>query len=231
MEELELRQLIEKTGIQTDGEMMSRLERYAAVLKEWNGRMNLTGITEKPEVYEKHFADSILPLRHVSLSGSLCDVGSGAGFPGMVLAIVMPSLSVTLMEPIGKRCMFLNEVKSQLGLTNVSVVNERAEDFVKTGRESFDFTIARAVAELAVLAELCLPLTKVGGKWIAMKGPSGTEEAERHEKAIRTLGGTVVRLFPDLLNGAERVQVVVEKGKPTPPQYPRSYAKIKKSPL
>ena len=205
--------------------------RYAQLLEEWNAKFNLTAIEEREEVYEKHFMDCLIPLTLVTLSGSVCDVGSGAGFPGLVWAIARPELSITLIEPTGKRCTFLEEVKRQLKLSNVTVLNRRAED-CRDLRESFDAVTARAVANLSVLSELCVPLVKIGGRFVPLKGPKGEEELKEAQFALNKLGCSDNRAIRYTLSDNEvRNLIVCEKRSATPGKYPRNYGQIKKSPL
>lgn len=212
--------------------MLAQFDVYADLLASWNQKMNLTAIVEKEEVIEKHFYDCLLPLAHIKLKGDIADVGSGAGFPGLVFAIVCPNCKFTLIEPTGKRCNFLNEVINRLQLQNVTVVNERSEDYVKDHRESFDVVTARAVANLSILSELCVPLIKQDGIFLSLKGKNGLEELEDAQKALTTLGIGKQEIFQDdLLDGSSRINLVLHKEKPTPKKYPRPYGQIKKKPL
>ena len=207
---------------------LEQFEKYYELLVQWNEKFNLTAITDEEGVYIKHFYDSLL-LTNYQLEGSLCDVGSGAGFPGIPLKIVYPELAVTLIEPTGKRCTFLNEVISQLDLQNIEVINMRSEDYHE---KAFDFVTARAVAQLNILCELCLPLVSIGGRFLAMKGPNAFEEVEAAHNAITKLGGKLESIDEYLLpNGDKRMIVNILKEKETPAGYPRSYSRIKKKPL
>ena len=228
----ELRQEIRNRNLPADDSAVEAMLRLTAILKEWNGRFNLTAIDEPEEVYEKHLLDCLIPLSHIHPEGSVCDVGSGAGFPGLVWAAALPEVSFTLLEPTQKRCRFLEAAAEEMGLKNVTVVNQRAEEFAAASRESFDTVTARAVANLPVLSELCVPLVRTGGTFAAMKGSHGTEEAEEAAYALKTLGCQEYRLFEDTLpNGEKRVLVTAVKQKPTDRKYPRAYAKIKQKPL
>lgn len=205
---------------------------YATLLKEWNEKMNLTGITELPEVLEKHFYDSLIPFFELDPTSSLCDVGAGAGFPSLPLKILYPDLSVTILEPLKKRVVFLEEVIRQLGLEKIQCYNERAEEFAKEHRDSYDVVTARAVANLKILAELCVPLVKVGGCFVAMKGPAGLEEDRESTKAFLILGAKKEKSeVVNLQDGSVRINLTYRKEKKTPILYPRPFAKIKKSPL
>ncbi len=214
------------TSVQTE-----QLLRYASLLKEWNQKMNLTAIVEDGEILEKHFLDSIYPLADTAVQGSVCDVGSGAGFPGLVWKIVRPDLNITLLEPTGKRCTFLNAVIADLKLQQIQVVNARAEEFVKEKRESFDVVTARAVANLSLLSELCIPLVRVGGIFLSMKGSNGIEEKESAVKATTLLGCTCEEVKVHELDSGNRVNVIYRKTKATPAKYPRNYGQMKKKPL
>lgn len=226
---------VEKLNIKLNDKMLLGFEIYYNELVEVNKYMNLTAITEKNEVYNKHFLDSLEIVRAIDASGkfTLCDVGSGAGFPSIPLAIVSDNVEVTIIDALNKRITFLNSLVKKLQLQNVIALHKRAEDFAKEKREEFDVVTARAVARLNVLAELCLPLVKIGGLFIAMKGQSGSEELNEAQSALKTLGGEVIKTIEfDLPNDAgKREIIVVKKVKKTPLKYPRIFAKIKEKPL
>lgn len=223
--------LCEQAGVPITGGQAQQLDIYARLLCEWNEKINLTAITEPAEIEEKHFLDCLLPAKLVDIGGKVVDVGSGAGFPGMVLKVFCPDLQLTLMEPTGKRVAFLQELTQKLGL-KVEIVKERAEEAAKKRwREQYDFAIARAVAALPVLCEYCLPLVKPGGRFLAMKGEAKAELAEA-QNAVKTLGGGAARCFEYTLPSAGgRTLVVIDKEKPTPAAYPRGGGAIKKRPL
>ena len=208
---------------------------YFNELVEVNQYMNLTAITEKEDVYRKHFLDSLEIVRALDQKEAytLCDVGSGAGFPSIPLAIVDSNVNVTIIDALNKRIKFLNELTNKLGLNNVNALHKRAEDYVKEVGASFDVVTARAVARLNVLVELCLPLVKVGGKFIAMKGSSGQDELEEAKKGINILGGKIIDVIEVVLPDEEekRQLIIIYKEKETPKKYPRSFAKIKERPL
>ena len=208
---------------------------YFNELVEVNQYMNLTAITEKEDVYRKHFLDSLEIVRALDQKEAytLCDVGSGAGFPSIPLAIVDLNVNVTIIDALNKRIKFLNELTNKLGLNNVNALHKRAEDYVKEVGASFDVVTARAVARLNVLVELCLPLVKVGGKFIAMKGSSGQDELEEAKKGINILGGKIIDVIDVVLPDEEekRQLIIIYKEKETPKKYPRSFAKIKERPL
>lgn len=219
---------IELTGTQLD-----LLDRYAELLVSYNEKVNLTAITTPEGIEDRHFADSLLFAAQPEVSGRMVDVGTGAGFPGVVAKIYKPELELALMEPTGKRMDFLKYVCDELGLTGVEFVRERAEEAArKQWREAFDLASARAVAALPVLCEYCLPLVKVGGHFLAMKGPDADNELELASNALRKLGGRAAddRAFT-LPDGSARRLLVMEKISQTPPAYPRNGGKIVKKPL
>lgn len=224
--------VMQEQGVTISDRQKEQFEAYAQMLVEWNQKMNLTAITDEDEIYEKHFLDSILPSFDIKIEGTFCDVGAGAGFPSIPLKIMYPQLQVTIVETLGKRITFLKALCEQLQLDDVSCVHARAEDYAKEHRESFDFVSARAVANLPMLSELCIPLVKMNGYFIAMKGANGEEELELAQKAITTLGcKEVQRNFKQLSDGSKRVNFVFEKVRSTPKKYPRAFAQIKKNPL
>ena len=226
---------LEAKGVLVDDTAKERLIKYADLLREWNEKINLTAITDPEGIVVKHFLDSALLLTEVDLpkGAKIVDVGTGAGFPGMVVKILRPDLDVTLMDGLNKRLVFLNEVAAQLGL-EVKTVHFRAEEAGKKPefRENFDLVTARAVAELRTLYEYCLPRVRVGGVFCAMKGPSGADELKTASKAAGILGGGKAKISTSTLTGEEvRTFVVTKKISQTPPKYPRASAKISKQPL
>ena len=228
--------LIEKCaalGIPLTRSQASQLDCYAQVLVEYNQKVNLTAITDPEGIEDKHFVDSLLFAAQPEVQGKMVDVGTGAGFPGIVAKIYKPELQLTLMEPTGKRVEFLKYACAQLGLDGVEFAKERAEEAArKVWREQFDVASARAVAALNVLAEYCLPLVRQGGLFIAMKGSGAAQELAAAGPAIRKLGGQPVesRAF-SLPHGDERSLILCKKISQTPPQYPRNGGKIAKAPL
>ena len=221
-----------KNGTDLDETALGRLNTYMEMLLEWNEKINLTAITKPEEIVEKHFYDCILPLSENLIHGRTADVGSGAGFPGIVWKIVKPELPLVLIEPTGKRCTFLNAVIRQLELEDIAVVNQRSEDFVKQEREAFDTVSARAVANLRVLSELCLPLVRKGGVFAAMKGSAAIEEADAAKHAMKILGASLEKVQECTLpSGDARINLFYRKTANTPPEYPRNYGRIKKQPL
>ena len=226
---------LEKLNIYINKEVEEKFDIYYKTLVEVNEYMNLTAITEEAEVYNKHFLDSLFITKAIEAKEAytLCDVGSGAGFPSIPLAICDKNAKVTIIDALNKRINFLNDLIEKLNLDNVCAYHKRAEEYAKEQKESFDYVTARAVARLNVLSELCLPLVKIGGYFIAMKGASGTEEFEESKNAIGILGGKYINTIsvelPD--NAGKREIIIIKKVKSTPAKYPRAFAKIKERPL
>lgn len=214
----------------SDGQI-DTLCRFGEALIEKNAVMNLTAITEPSAVAQLHFLDCIALLNAADFHGKrVIDVGCGAGFPGVPLKIAEPSIRLTLLDSLAKRMNWLSETLPALGV-DAEIITARAEEFAAQRREQYDLATSRAVARLNVLAELCLPYVRVGGKFLAMKGALAQEEVEEARRGIERLGGHVLRIFEYPVAGAVHKAVVIEKLRPTPPQYPRAFAKIKKSPL
>lgn len=225
---------VSKYNINLNDEMLNKLEGYFSFLVSYNAHTNLTAITEKDEVYIKHFLDSMLLAKSYDISNkTLCDVGAGAGFPSVPCAIIDSTLSVDIVDSLNKRINFLNELVEKINLNNVKAFHSRAEEWANTKREYYDITSARAVARLNILAELCLPLVKVGGVFIAMKSKDYAEELKEAEKAIVTLGGKVeeVKHFSLPYDMGDRYIIIIRKVKECPKKYPRAFAKIKQSPI
>ena len=219
-------------GLPTKG--IPALVRYAELLVEKNKVMNLTAITEPHDVATLHFLDSVAMLTLADLKGKkMADIGTGAGFPGMPLRIVEPSLRLTLLDRLNKRIDFLKEVCADLGLNDVECIHGRAEEFAANHREDYDIVTSRAVANLQMLSELCLPLVKVGGYFLSMKAVDSEEEVNAAKNAIKTLGGQIEKVVDYAIPGTD-VQhrlIFIKKIKETPKKYPRAFAKIKKNPL
>lgn len=212
-------------------EQKERFEKYLELIQEYNKVMNLTGIDDKFGVYLKHFYDSLLVIDFIKDDNlKIGDLGSGAGFPGIVLAIYYPNNEFTLIEPLQKRCKFLETVIEELGLTNVKVLNKRAEEL---DHEQFDIVTSRAVAKLNILLELSIPLLKTGGKFIALKGANVEEEILTSKHAFNTLHSTLETKQKEIIPFEEstRYNLIIKKDKKTNAKYPRNFGKIKKSPL
>ena len=221
-------------GIELNDQQLKQFEKYYELLVEWNEKMNLTNITNKEDVYLKHFYDSLtLSFFHPLTNQHVCDIGAGAGFPSIPLKIVYPNIKVTIVDSLNKRIVFLNKLIEELQLENVEAIASRAEEYALDHREAFDIVSARAVARLNILDELCLPLTKVGGYFITLKGAQGSLELEECRQGISKLGGKVEDIQAFTLPGHDdqRVNIYIKKVNKTPIKYPRMFAKIKKSPL
>lgn len=233
----EFYQTLTEENLPITEEKMNQFKIYYDLLVEWNNKINLTAITDEQEVYLKHFYDSLSLAKYHNFddSISLCDVGSGAGFPSIPLKILFPSLEITIVDSLQKRINFLDLLTSSLSLDSVYLYHDRAENFGqnKEHRESFDFVTARAVARMSVLSELCLPLVKPGGYFLAMKASGGSEEMKIAEKAITVLGGKSIEdiAFELPKNAGERHIYVIKKVKKTPKKYPRQSGTPNKSPI
>ena len=230
-----LRESLEKNGIVLDEQVIEKLETYQAMLMDWNTRMDLTSVRDG-DMASRHFVDSLLPMKTEGLipkAGKLIDVGTGAGFPGMPLAIANPELKVVLLDAQEKRCNFLRAVKEELHLDNVEILHGRAEDAGRDGklREQFDRAVARAVAALNVLSEYLLPFIKVGGRMLCWKGPGAVEEVPAAKSAIAQLGGKNVCTLPMAYENEHHVLVCADKKEKTLPQFPRKNGIPSKRPL
>jgi 16S rRNA (guanine527-N7)-methyltransferase len=228
---------IREKGITLSEKQLNQFEMYFETLVEWNEKMNLTAITDKAEVYLKHFYDSITASFYFDFTKPfhLCDVGAGAGFPSIPLKIVFPHIEVTIVDSLNKRISFLNHLANELKLENVHFIHDRAETFGVNPlyRENFDVVTARAVARMSVLSELCLPLVKVGGHFIAMKAAHANDELANGKKAITTLGGRLEEMFTFTLpmEESERNILIIKKAKQTPKKYPRKPGTPGKTPI
>lgn len=225
--------LAKENGIILDDTALDRFDTYAELLVEWNGKMNLTAITEPEEIEVKHFLDCLMLPKYFNLDyiQTVIDVGAGAGFPSVPLLIYKPDLCLTMMDAINKRLTFLDTAVHALGL-EAQLIHERAEAAGQDEnyREKFDLATARAVAPMNVLAEYCLPFVKVGGYFAALKGSN--DDTEEAKNAIATLGGEIVDNISYKLNGTEpRSIVVIKKISQTPTQFPRKSKKISTKPL
>ncbi|GGC94881.1 ribosomal RNA small subunit methyltransferase G [Thalassobacillus devorans] len=228
---------LKEQGIELSERQQEQFRKYFEILVEWNEKMNLTAITDEEGVYLKHFYDSITAAFYHDFTKPLniCDVGAGAGFPSLPLKIVFPQLKVTIVDSLQKRITFLNHLAHELELSDVAFYHDRAENFGKNSkfRESYDLVMARAVARMAVLSELCLPLTQKDGLFMAMKGPNLSEELEDAQLAIRTVGGEVaeVHTFELPEENSERNIALIEKRRKTPKKYPRKAGVPNKTPI
>ena len=234
MKKEEFIQELAKLNIKINNQQINQLDKYYKLLIEWNKVMNLTGITEKEAVYLKHFYDSLTILKVIDLNTveNLCDVGTGAGFPGIVLKILFPNLKITLIDSLNKRINFLNNVISELNLNNIATIHCRIEEYGLQNREKFNVVVARAVAQLNVLLEYCLPITKVNGYFIAMKGTCN-EEIENSKNALTKLKSHIetCEIFNLPIENSKRTIIKIQKDAITDKKFPRKYNEIKKRPL
>ena len=235
--EAELKNVFRNAGLELSAEQARSFVRYAEMLEDWNRRMNLTAINDFQEVVRKHFLDSCAPLfaSRNTLNGSLLDVGSGAGFPGIPLKIMLPELKLVMLDSLKKRIGFLEAVTLELGLKEVKAVHGRAEDLARNEeyREQFDTVTARAVAPLPVLAEYCIPFVKSHGRFLAYKSGNVAQELKEAEKAFSVLGAGRAGTENFVLPGTdmERSLIWAEKIRKTPAFYPRKAGTVKKNPL
>ena len=224
---------LKKINIILDEKQLNQLEKYYELLVEYNKVMNLTGITEKEEVYLKHFYDSLTIIKVIDLKNvnSLCDIGTGAGFPGLVLKIVFPNLKVTLLDSLNKRINFLNNVINELNLKNIEAIHTRAEEYAILNRNKFDITTSRAVAHLSILLEYAIPITKENGYFIPLKG-NIDEELNESENALKCLNSKIEKIenFELPIEGSKRNIIKIQKIKDNK-KYPRKYSEIKKNRL
>lgn len=227
----------DEVNIEFNEQMYDRFIKYMRLVQEWNQKINLTAITEDEEFIKKHFIDCIKVFKSDELKNAktVIDVGTGAGFPGMPIAILREDIEVTLLDSLNKRINFLNLVVKELGLKNVTTIHSRAEDGGKNKdlREKFDIATSRAVANMAVLSEFCLPYVKVSAYFVALKGPAIEEELENSKKALDILGGKLLRVDKTVIEGTDLNHniVVVEKVKECPKTYPRKAGTVTKKPL
>ncbi len=228
---------LHQQGIELSEKQQQQFQTYFHILVEWNDKMNLTAITDQEGVYLKHFYDSLTAAFYHDFSKPLriCDVGAGAGFPSLPLKIAFPHLQVTIVDSLKKRITFLNHLAHELELNDVAFYHDRAENFGKNAkfREGYDLVMARAVARMSVLSELCLPLATKGGHFMAMKGPNLVDEMKEAQAAIQTVGGEVQKIHTLELpeEGSERNIAIVEKRRKTPKKYPRKAGTPNKAPI
>lgn len=219
-----------KLGIELTSQQLEKLNQFYELLILWNQKMNLTRIIEKEDVYLKHFYDSLTLSKVIDLKQdlTLCDVGSGAGFPGIVLKICFPNLKITLLDSLQKRVNYLNEIIKELDLKNIEAIHTRAEDYAKQNREKFDIVTARAVANLKILSELCIPMVKVNGLFIAMKA-NIEEEIENSTEILKKLDSKIEKIetFYLPIENSIRNIIMIQKQKTTNNLYPRRIEKMK----
>ena len=226
---------LKKIEISICNKQINLFNTYMELLLEWNEKINLTAITDESEIILKHFVDSLTILKYIGENDKIIDVGTGAGFPGIPIAIMMPNVKITLLDSLNKRINFLNEVIKGLDLKNVETIHSRSEDCGKDTlfREKYDIALARAVANLSTLSEYLLPFVKIKGKMICMKGSEIEEELRNAEYAIGVLGGRVIQrdefVLPD--SNIKRNIIVVEKEQFTPKMYPRKAGLPAKEPI
>ena len=238
MEPIEiLKRGTEEMGIEISHKQAEQFIKYKDILLEWNRKMNLTTITEEREIIIKHFLDSLscIQTKYLKNTGKMIDIGTGAGFPGIPLKIILPDIKLTLLDSLKKRIGFLEEVCAELDLGGIEFIHGRAEDFGqnKNYREKYKYVVSRAVAALNVLTEYCLPFAQVGGHFICQKGPKLIEEIKDAQKSIKILGGKIVEQIKIELPFSDRDHhiLVVEKIKQTPIKYPRKAGKPSKNPI
>ncbi len=233
MNEKEFITELNKLNIEVTPLMLERLEKYYNLLIEYNQKINLTRITEKQDVYLKHFYDSITLIKAIDLNQNLkvCDIGTGAGFPGLVLKIVFPNLQITLVDALNKRINFLNIVIKELNLKNINTVHDRAEIFIRKNNETYDLITCRAVSKLNIISELCIPGLKINGYFIPMK--ANIDEEIKNTKYLQTLGAKIENIITFKLPKQEinRNLIIIKKIRKTDNNFPRNYDKILKHPL
>ena len=226
----------EVVGFSVSDDLIEKLEIYAKELKEWNEKINLTAITDDEGIAIKHFIDSLMLLKYIDIpeNSKIIDVGTGAGFPGLVIAAARPDVKVTLLDSTGKKLKVVNDIGEKMGLLNYEILNMRAEEAgqKKEYRELYDFATARAVAELRVLSEYCLPFVKQNGCFISMKGALADKEIENAGNALKTLSGKIEEKYNfNLCDAGERNIIKIKKISQIPTKYPRVSAQIAKKPL
>lgn len=232
-----LKMASDNEGLDFDEDKYNKFIKYKELIQEWNEKVNLTAITEDEEIIKKHFIDSlkVFKIEELKKCKRFIDIGTGGGFPGVPMKIMNPECEMYLLDSLNKRINFLNEVVNQLGLENVNTMHGRAEDYAKdpSYREGFDAVVSRAVANLTVLSEFCIPYLKVGGYFVALKGPAIEEELTDAKKAISILGGRVERIENVDIEGSDLKHnlVVIKKIKETPKKYPRKAGMVTKNPL
>ena len=233
----ELKTAANDVNLELSEKQYEQFIKYMRLVQEWNEKINLTAILEDEEIIKKHFIDSIKAFKRDEFKKNvnMIDVGTGAGFPGIPIAIMNPNINVTLLDSLNKRIKFLDIVISKLGLKNIKTIHSRAEDGARNKklREKFDIATSRAVANMSVLSEYCLPYVKVGGKFIALKGPAVDQEIEESDVAIKTLGGELEQICEVKIEDTDLRHnlVVVKKIKECAKTYPRKAGTISKNPI
>lgn len=232
-----LREGLEQLNIEADKKTLEKLINFKDILLEWNEKINLTAITDEREIYIKHFLDSAtcLSTGYIKDNDKIIDIGTGAGFPGLVLKILKDNIDITLLDSLKKRMKYLEEAVSKLGVGKLDIIHGRAEEYgVKNGqRESYDIALSRAVASLNVLSEYCIPFVKVGGLFLCQKGPNYSDELKEAEKAINILGGKVEDIKKYILPYSDIAHyiIVIRKLSSTPTKFPRKPGKPSSSPI
>lgn len=232
-----LREGLEQLNIEVDNKTLEKLINFKDILLEWNEKINLTAITDEREIYIKHFLDSAtcLSTGYIEDNDKIIDIGTGAGFPGLVLKILKDNIDITLLDSLKKRMKYLEEAISKLGVGKLDIIHGRAEEYgVKNGqRESYDIALSRAVASLNVLSEYCIPFVKVGGLFLCQKGPNYSDELKEAEKAINILGGKVEDIKKYILPYSDIAHyiIVIRKLSSTPTKFPRKPGKPSSSPI
>ncbi|MCI8361968.1 MAG: 16S rRNA (guanine(527)-N(7))-methyltransferase RsmG [Clostridia bacterium] len=229
----ELKEKAKLINIELEENQIKKFYNYMNLLLEWNEKINLTAITEPNEIILKHFIDSTTILKYIENNMKVVDVGTGAGFPGIPLNIVNTNVNYTLVDSLNKRINFLNEVIEKVDLKNINTVHSRIEDFAKNNKETFDIATSRAVASLNILLEYLLPLVKIGGICICMKGSNAKEEIESASKALEILGGKIEKVEEITLPESDIVRniIIIRKIKSTPNKYPRKAGMATKEPI
>ena len=232
MKENEFIEELEKINIFLNEDQLLKLDKFYNLLISWNEKINLTRIVSKEDVYLKHFYDSLTLIKEVDLTKdlTLCDVGTGAGFPGIVLKIVFPNLKITLIDALQKRINYLNEIIKELELNDIVAIHARSEDYARNNYEKFDVVTARAVANLRILSEICIPMVKVNGYFIAMKA-SVLDEINESKSILNALNSTIINVnnFTLPYENSQRNLVKIKKNDKTNQKYPRKFDKIKNS--
>ncbi len=232
-----LNEACQSMGLSFEEEKYNKFIKYKELIQEWNQKINLTAITDDEEIIKKHFIDSIKVFNcdYVKNAKSIIDIGTGGGFPGIPMKIVKEDSKMVLLDSLNKRINFLNEVINDLNLSNIKTIHGRAEDFAQTVeyRQRFDLAVSRAVANLTVLLEFCLPYVKVGGYFVALKGPAIEDEIKAAEVALKVLGGKIEEIIEVDIEDSDLKHnlLVVKKVKDTPKKYPRKAGMVTKNPI